>query len=115
MKIENKKQAIKIDRENSWFDEFYIEGNKVYMKCYITIRNSSDENNYIKLVAGLEEDAKNKLIKNPKVTGQDSKGSDMFFVPANSQKEYTVFFIDDYAGENKKQDRNLPEIEVEVQ
>lgn len=116
IKLENKKQEIKIEREDSWFSDFYIKENKVYIQCYITIRNDSNEDQYIKLLAHMEDDAKNKLIKHSIVTGYDEKGSDKFFVPADSEINYIeVFFIDDYAGEEQKQDRNLPEIELVVQ
>ena len=37
---------------------------------------------------------------------------DEFLVPANSTEEYTIYFIDDFAGNNVKQDRNLPEIDI---
>lgn len=60
----------------------------------------------------MEEDADKKLIRNAKVTGYDEKGVDEFLVPANSTEEYTIYFIDDFAGNNVKQDRNLPEIDI---
>ncbi len=108
----NDRAGVKIERERSWFDEFYIKDDRVYIRCYVTMQNSGNEDKYVKLEANMEEDADKKLIRNAKVTGYDEKGVDEFLVPANSTEEYTIYFIDDFAGNNVKQDRNLPEIDI---
>lgn len=108
----NDKAGVKIEREQSWFDEFYIKDDRVYIRCYVTMQNSGNEDKYVKLEANMEEDADKKLIRNAKVIGYDEKGVDEFLVPANSTERYTIYFIDDFAENNVKQDRNLPEIEI---
>lgn len=105
---------LKVLRSDSWFDDFYIKEDKVFMKCEITIQNKSNQDRYIKLFANMEEDANNGLIKSPTVSGFDKEGNDKFFVSANTTKKYKVFFVGDFAGNTVKQDRNLPVIELVV-
>lgn len=79
---------LKVLRSDSWFDDFYIKEDKVFMKCEITIQNKSNQDRYIKLFANMEEDANNGLIKSPTVSGYDKEGNDKFFVSANKTKKY---------------------------
>lgn len=108
------KNSIKIIQSDSQFDEFYIEENKVFVKCEVTIQNRGDKDKYINLLANMEEDKNNGLLKSAIIFGYDKKGNNEFIIPANSQKDYEVFFIGDFGGTAVKQNRNLPIIEAVV-
>ncbi|MCH5265592.1 MAG: hypothetical protein J1F02_06810 [Lachnospiraceae bacterium] len=106
------KNNIKLLKNDSYFDKFYIKENKVFIKCELVIQNSGDKDEYIKLRANMESDYNNGLLKSPIVYGYNKKGNDEFLVPANSKKEYNVSFIGDFAGKKQKSNRNLPSIEI---
>lgn len=103
---------VKVLRSDSSFDDFYVEEDKVYIKCHIAIQNSNDVDEYISLAANMEEDAANGLLKSSTIFGYDKAEKRGFMIPANSIKEYECVFIGDFAGTAQKHDRNLPEIDV---
>ena len=109
-----KKNNVELLHSDSYYDEFYINKDKVFLKCYVTIENSSHNDEYIYLTANMEEDADNGLLKSPLVSGYNKKGSDKFFIPANSKRGYDVIFIGDFAGKSVKLNRRLPPIEITV-
>ncbi len=111
---EKNKEDVKILKSDSWFHEFYIKDDKVFIKCEITIQNCGDKDRYINLLANMEEDKNNGLLKSSIVSGYDKKGNDKFFIPAKSKKNWEVLFIGDFAGKAVKQNRNLPMIDVVV-
>lgn len=82
---------LKVLRSDSWFDDFYIKEDKVFVKCEITIQNRSNQNRYVKLFANMEEYANNGLIKSPIVPGYDKEGNDKFFIAANTKKHIKFF------------------------
>lgn len=109
----HEEKAIKVNviRSDSWFHEFYIKEDKVFFRCEITLENSSNEDEYVNLLANMQEDVDGGLLKAPIVTGYDETGKSEFFVPAHSQKEFEVLFIGDFAGKEQKRNRDLPSIE----
>lgn len=103
---------IKLLREASFFNDFYIKNGKVYVDCNITVYNKNNKEKCIKLLAHMEEDFDNGLLKDKEVYGYDKQGNDEFLLPANLKKEYRVIFIGDFAGKKEKENRNLPQIEI---
>lgn len=101
-------------RKDSWFEEFEVRENKVFITCHLTIQNSSDMDKYIELLADMKEDTKNGLLKSSMLSGYDKKGNNEFFIPSNSTKTYTVDFIGDFAGNEEKKNRNLPSVKIVV-
>lgn len=108
---EEKEIKVNVIRSDSLFHEFYIKEDKVFIRCEITLENSSNEDEYVNLLANMQEDVDGGLLKAPIVTGYDEAGKSEFFVPAHSKKEYTVLFIGDFAGKEQKRNRDLPSIE----
>ena len=99
-------------KKESYFNQFYIKGNKVCVDCNIVLHNQSDKVKKVKLLAHMKEDADNGLLKDTEVNGYDKNENDVFVLPANSKEEYKVNFIGDFAGKEEKRNRNLPEIEI---
>ena len=109
-----KEDKVILLKSESFFDEFDVKEDKVYIKCYLTIQNSSSNDKYINLSANLKGDAINGLLKSPIISGVNKKGSDKFFIKANSTKGYNVIFVGEYAGKPQKLTRSLPPIEIKV-
>lgn len=105
-------RKVVLIEEESYFHDFYVENNKVYIQCEIVLQNNSNKDEKVKLLADMKEDARLGLLTSSAVYGYSKKGNNEFVVPAKSKKEYNVYFIGDFAGNKIKQNRNLPSIEV---
>lgn len=106
------KSSVKLISHDSFFNDFSVIEDKVYIKCHIVLRNDSNKEESVKLRANMEEDTSNGLLKSPIVYGYNRNGTDEFLVPANSTKGYSVSFIGDFAGNEEKLTRELPFIEI---
>lgn len=107
------KPKISIIEEESYYDSYKIEDNKVMIKCYITIDNRNNQDKIINIYGLFPEDAKGGLLKKEKlIASVDTDTS--FTLPSNDKKGFEVNFIGDYAGNNVKSNRMLPEIMIET-
>ena len=103
---------IKLDEEKSFFSDFKIENNKVYIYCTLFIENKSDAEKVILLNASFEKDVENGLLKEAIISGCSLDESTQKFQLQKSENQLDVVFIGEYAGTDKKHDRLLPEIEI---
>ena len=107
------KDQISIVKTESYFSDFEVKGNKVYIKCYITLKNTYNTEKTIRIVAKSPEDVTTGLLKNADLISLNESGEVMEYkLPSKSKKSYYVTFVGDFAGKNKKHDRNLPQIEI---
>lgn len=106
---------ISVDEENSYFSDYVVEENKVYIKCHIILTNTYDVEKTVKLSAKLPDDAANGLLKQEIVKALNEDGSETAFVlPPHSTESYDVVFAGEFAGNKQKQDRRLPEIVIDI-
>lgn len=113
--IFNNANELKVVKDSSYFSDFYVEGNKVYIKCEITIKNSSYDDKVVKLNAILKDDVELGLLKEENLAGFNTGLiCDEFTIEKKSEKNYSVIFVGDFAGTYKKHDRKLPEIVISV-
>lgn len=106
---------ISVDEENSYFSDYVIEDDKVYIKCHIILTNTYDVEKTVKLSAKLPDDAANGLLKQEIVKALNEDGSETAFaLPPNSTESYDVVFVGEFAGNKQKQDRHLPEILIDI-
>lgn len=113
--ITNINESLEIVKGKSFFSDFYIQKGKVYIKCELTIINSSKNNKEFQLYAILKDDKKLGLLKEDNLKGYNKEiTNDKFMIAKKTTKTFSVVFIGDFAGTNKKHDRNLPEIKIVV-
>ncbi len=111
---------IKVDdldivKDKSYFSDFYVKGEKVYIQCEITIKNSSSVNKAFKLNAIFKDDVELGLLKDENLKGYNQALTNNEFVIAKqSTSSMSVSFVGNFAGINKKHDRNLPEIVITI-
>ncbi len=99
---------VSLDREGSYFDDFEIDGDKVYFVCYLNITNTFDEPVEIILKASSVAD-ENALLASAKMVAVDEDGNEMVFtVPAGSTELFRVTFCGDKGPADTKADRELP-------
>ena len=103
---------IKLDEEKSFFSDFKIENNKVYIYCTLFIENKSDTEKVISLKASFEKDVEIGLLKEALVSGYSLDESTQEFQLKKGENQLDVVFVGEYAGVDKKHDRLLPDIEI---
>lgn len=103
---------IKLDKEDSFFSDFKVEDDKVYIYCTLFIENQSDIEKNVVLKASLDNDAKNGLLKEAVIDGYSVDRSTKTFKLKAGENQIDVVFIGDYAGNEEKIDRLLPDIEI---
>lgn len=106
---------IYVDKKTSYFSDFEVENDKVFIKCYITLTNTFDVEKTVNLSTKLPEDVTIGLLKTEEIKALNEDGSKMDFVlPPNASKSFDVVFIGEYADTDKQHDRNLSEINIEI-
>ena len=114
-KMEESLEVSMVESE-SFFLDFTIDDNKVFMKCWIKLKNTSDEDKNIRLYAQSKQDVAHGLLKNPEMFALDENGDfRIFTIPANLQVTfYDVEFVGEYGGRPEKVNRLLPKIIIEI-
>jgi hypothetical protein len=106
---------IYVDKSQSYFSDYEVEDDKVFIKCHITIENTFKDEKVVTLSAILPEDVTNGLLKNETAKALKEDGSEMEFVLLpNTSNSFDVVFVGEYAGTNQKANRLLPEIDIEI-
>ena len=107
-----KKDSVRIVNEESFFSDFFIEDNKVYIKCELVIENLSSNEVKVEFVGNFEKDYENGLLKTSQLSGfKEDKSTKVFNLP-QGRSRLEVYFIGEHAGNQQKYDRRLPPIEV---
>ena len=112
-----KKELVMVD-ELSTFEDFVIKDDKVFFRCYITVKNISNNDRKFKLRGDFFIDTikyKGKsLVKQRYLYAIQEGGDSIFEIKSNSEKSYRVIFKGDFAGKRSKVNRNMPKIKIEV-
>lgn len=98
-----------IINEESYFSDFYIKDDKVYLECEMSISSPRDCD--IQLQGTFVRD-EGKLLKNATVFAYDIKNGSNSFHMVSGDNHFTAVFIGDYGGIPQKFDRLLPEIKL---
>ena len=103
---------VKLNEGKSYFSDFKIENDKVYIFCTLFIENKSDAEKVISLKASFEKDVENGLLKEVLVSGYSLDEGTQEFKLQKGENQLDVVFIGKYAGADKKYDKLLPDIEI---
>ena len=103
---------VKLNEGKSYFSDFKIENDKVYICCTLFIKNKSDTEKVISLNASFEKDVELGLLKEALVSGYSLDESTQEFQLKKGENQLDVVFVGEYAGVDKKNDRLLPDIEI---
>ena len=98
-----------INHDESFFAHFWVEEDKAYIECDLTIESKMD---YDVSIEGHFLLDKGKLLKDASIYACDKEtGSDRFHLARGTNK-FTVVFIGDYGGTYQKANRLLPDITI---
>lgn len=110
----NSDGAVAINRENSAFQDFTIEGSTVHIICQLEVQNTCSRDVSISVAASSPEDVAGGLLANPELVGRNLQTGDAYFsIPAGSVQKIDVDFCGTYGIHPQKADRSLPD-EMEV-
>ena len=105
---------IEIQKATSSYSDFWIEKDKVYIKYELTIKNTGSAKQKVKMTADFDEDKKAGLLKESHLVGyEENLHSNEFTIKSGTNNDVAVVFIGEFAGNNQKQDRVLPKINIE--
>lgn len=95
--------GVSIVEDESFYSDFHVEDNAVYINCTLTLEASKDQRVYFE--GNFEDDVKTGLLTEPtlKTTPFDIK---------KGKQTIEVTFMGEFGETNKKADRKLPEITV---
>jgi hypothetical protein len=110
--IIDKNTGLQIVSGESSYSSYYVQNDKVYISCKVTVKNSSNEPKKFSLDALLNDDYKNGLLKQAKVFAYNNEEKETFNIKANSTSAFDVVFMGDYGGNLQKQAKKLPQIEI---
>ena len=105
-----RKNEISIDNDESFYSDFKIEDDKVYIHCSVLVKNPGNDNAKISLSGVFENDKKIGLLKEELLNGYSDDCETTEFNLKRGDNRIEVVFIGDYAGTNQKYDRLLPRI-----
>lgn len=108
----SQEEYVKINRQESWYSDFYVEDGKVYIKCNITVENSGDDSCRIGFKGDFSENVKTGLLKEAELYGYAEDYETSVFVAPKGKHTIAVTFIGDFGGTLKKANRNLPHISM---
>ena len=103
---------VQLNEEKSYFSDFKVENDKVYIYCTLFIENSADDEKIIELKATLNDDAENGLLKEAVIDGYSRDEATKNFTLQKGESRIDVVFIGEYAGTDEKLNRLLPDIEI---
>lgn len=104
---------IRLNEDKSFFSDFKIENDKVYLYCTLFVENSSKTERTVTLKASFEADVKNGLLKEALTVGYSfAEGAEEFRLQ-KGENQIDVVFIGEHAGGDQKHDRRLPDIMIE--
>jgi hypothetical protein len=101
---------LELIKKESYFNDFKIIDDKVYIECKITIKNNTGKNIKYKINAIFNDDVRIGLLKNEILEGyNEDLENNIFNISANETIKYQkIIFIGDFAGNYIKHDRALP-------
>ena len=105
-------REISIDGKESFYSDFKIDNNKVYIYCNLLIKNPDKTNAKIAISGVFDNDVKSGLLKQSLLSGYTSDLETTEFNLEKGNNWIEVVFVGDYAGRNQKYDRLLPEIRI---
>jgi hypothetical protein len=129
-------QLLKIDQTTSWFDDFKVKDNMVYIYCYVTIENRTASDVEFHLIGDFKDDKENGLLMTRRISGTEFKiestevqsalnkevtemeetrilsADNVLFLNAGATESFNVVFIGEFGGVHEKMNRLLPDLEI---
>jgi hypothetical protein len=106
------KKTVEIVYADSYFSEFHVADEKVYIVCSLFINNLTRNEQTIEFIADCSDDVEGGLLKYAELHGYDEDYETVKFYFPTGQTRIEVTFIGEFAGNAQKQNRLLPDITI---
>jgi len=112
----DQRPPIELVQDESYFSDFYISEEKVYIRCTLALQSSSDQDERVSIRGFFPDDVTLGLLQEQELYAWTlDEQVNQFFIPANGQVELSVVFVGEYAGHPQKSNRLLPpKIEIDI-
>ena len=101
---------VRVNTNESFFSDFYVLDNKVYIKCELLVQNTFGIDKAVKFSALCEDDKAGGLLKEAQIAGYQADYIGQVFSVKPGDNALTVYFIGEFGGTEIKQNRLLPQI-----
>ena len=105
--------SVRLNKDNSYFSHFEIDGGKVYLQCVLYLENDSEEEKSVRINAFFEDEVNGGLIYNGMLDGYTAGMKRSVFTLQSGINIVEVIFVGDHAGAVTKQNRSLPDIQIQ--
>lgn len=102
------KEKIYILYDKSFFSDYEVKDNKVFINCELLIYNGYNSEQSIELVAFDNDDVNTGLLKSSELKGYIKGTNNYEFLLKKGKNFLSVSFIGEFAGNVKKANRLLP-------
>ena len=112
-KTEPNKDEVYVDKEGSFFSNFVVSDEKVYISCFVCIENNSNREKEILLIGTFADDYEHKLLKEKRLVATNlAEPNEIKLLVPPGGKYFDVVFCGNHGGNMLKQDRLLPQLEI---
>ena len=101
-------KVIKIDYKKSYYDDFYVKNNKVYINCILSIYNDSKKNQKFYIRAKYSEDVGKLLLNNNYLKINEEAQEKVIELKPKEKQTLNALFEGDFGGKSQKANRLLP-------
>ena len=111
-KDNNTHNFILLDETASYFSDFEVVGDNVYIYCTVVLTNTTSKECMFRIKGFFEDDVKGHLLLEGELYAYDKEKETVFSLRANEKKTFEICFSGKFGGREKKNNRLLPEIEI---
>ena len=109
---QNLNKYILLDDTTSYFSDFEVVDDNVYIYCTIMLTNTTSKERSFRVKGFFEDDVKGHLLLESELYAYDEERETTFSLHANETKIFEICFIGKFGGRGIKKNRLLPEIEI---
>ena len=99
---------IKVDYDNSYYSDFYIKGNRVYITCILSVYNDSEKKQKFYIRAKYTEEEGRLLANNKYLKIKENKQEKVIELNPKEKQTINVIFEGDFGEKKQKLNRLLP-------
>lgn len=111
-KENNTHTFILLDETASYFSDFEVVNDNVYIYCTIVLTNTTSKESSFRVKGFFEDDVKGHLLLESELYAYGEGMETTFSLHANETKAFEICFVGRFGGRYKKKNRLLPKIEI---
>lgn len=112
--MQTQEDEVILIEDKSYLSDFEVTGDKVHIYCVVSLENTGDSSENIKLIGDFENEVGTGLLRSGVLEAHFmDEDSDTITLDGNSSINYVkVEFVGEYAGTSTMSSKELPSIEI---